>query len=51
MKKSIPFLLAMIACILVSCNNQKPETEPKGKAKIGPQELNLTSDIMTPEVL
>ena len=41
----------MIACILLSCNNQKPETEPKGKAKIGPQELNLTSDIMTPEVL
>ena len=41
----------MITCSIVSCNTQKPETEPKGKDKIGPQELTLTSDIMTPEVL
>ena len=41
----------MITCSIVSCNTQKPETEAKGKDKIGPQELTLTSDIMTPEVL
>ena len=44
-------LLAMITCLIVSCDNQKPETGPKGKDKIGPQELTLKSDIMTPEVL
>ena len=41
----------MITCIIVSCNTSKPETEPKGKGKIGPKELTLNSDIMTPEVL
>ena len=44
-------LLAMLTCLIASCNTQKPETEPKGKDKIGPKELTLTSDIMTPEVL
>ena len=51
MKKSKIILFAMITCVIVSCNSQKPETEPKGKDKIGPKELTLTSDIMTPEVL
>ena len=51
MRKNKIFLLAMITCIIVSCNSQKPETEPKGKDKIGPRELTLTSDMMTPEVL
>ena len=54
MKKNKLFLLAMITCSIVSCNTQQPEkptTEPKGKDKIGPKELTLKSDIMTPEVL
>ena len=54
MRKNKLFLLAMITCSIVSCNTQQPEkqtTEPKGKDKIGPKELTLTSDIMTPEVL
>ena len=42
MRKTKLFLLAMITCSIVSCNTQKPETEPKGKDKIGPQELTLT---------
>ena len=37
MKKNKIFLFAMITCIIVSCNPQKPETEPKGKDKIGPR--------------
>ena len=41
----------MITCSIVSCNTQKPETEAKGQDKIGPTELTLKSDIMTPEVL
>ena len=41
----------MITCLIVSCNTQKPETEAKGQEKIGPKELTLQSDIMTPEVL
>ena len=49
-KHSLP-LLAMITCLLVSCNTQKPETEPQGKEKIGPKEMTLQSDVMTPEVL
>lgn len=44
-------LLAMITCLLVSCNTQKPENKPQEKEKIGPKELTLESDIMTPEVL
>lgn len=44
-------LLAMITCLLVSCNTQKPESKPQEKEKIGPKELTLESDIMTPEVL
>ena len=51
MRKTKLFLLAMITCSIVSCNTQKPETEPKGKDKIGPTEVTLQSDIMTPEVL
>ena len=57
MRKTKLFLLAMITCLIVSCNTQKPEnevkTEPKAevKEKIGPKELKLNSDIMTPEVL
>lgn len=51
MKKNKLFLLAMITCLLVSCNTQKPETEPQGKEKIGPKEMTLQSDVMTPEVL
>ena len=51
MSKNKIILLAMITCIIASCNPQKPETEPKGKDKIGPKELTLNSDIMTPEVL
>ena len=54
MRKFNVFLLAMITCSIVSCNTQKPEkpeTEPKGKDKIGPRELTLQSDVMTPEVL
>ena len=51
MRKTNLFLFAMITCSMVSCNTQKPETEPKGKDKIGPKELTLQSDIMTPEVL
>ena len=51
MRKQHLFLLAMITCSIVSCNTQKPETEPKGKDKIGPTEVTLQSDIMTPEVL
>ena len=51
MRKFNLFLLAMITCSIVSCNTQKPENEPKGKDKIGPKELTLKSDIMTPEVL
>ena len=54
MRKNKLFLLAMITCSIVSCNTQQPEkqtTEPKGKDKIGPKELTLKSDIMTPEVL
>ena len=50
-------LLAMITCLIVSCNTQKPENEAKNesktetKEKIRPTELTLQSDIMTPEVL
>ena len=56
MRKTKLFLLAMITCSIVSCNTTSPrengaETEPKGKDKIGPTEVTLQSDIMTPEVL
>ena len=62
MRKTKLFLLAMITCSIVSCNTQSPrengaENETKTEAtkevkeKIGPTELTLQSDIMTPEVL
>ena len=51
----------MITCLIVSCNTQPRENGAKNetkndaktevKEKIGPKELTLQSDIMTPEVL
>ena len=57
----------MITCSIVSCNTQSPTekgnaeklnihmdvdvSKSKDQAKIGPTELTLQSDIMTPEVL
>ena len=66
MRKTKLFLLAMITCSIVSCNTQSPrengagnemdsfkksEAKTETKEKIGPTELTLQSDIMTPEVL
>ena len=62
MRKTKLFLLAMITCSIVSCNTQSPrengaknetktEATKEVKEKIGPTELSLKSDIMTPEVL
>ena len=57
MKKFNLPLLAMITCLIVSCNTQTPKNETtteaktETKEKIGPTELTLQSDIMTPEVL
>ena len=62
MRKTKLFLLAMVTCSIVSCNTQSPrengaknetktEATKEVKKKIGPKELTLQSDIMTPEVL
>ena len=52
MKKFNLIFLAMIACALPSCKQEAPQqANAPEKAKIGPAELTLQSDIMTPEVL
>ncbi len=53
MRKLNLLLFAMIICMLPACKQQnKPaEAEKPEKAKIGPKELTLKSDVMTPEVL
>lgn len=52
MRKYNLLLLAMMTCLLPSCKQEAPKTaEPQGKAKIGPKEMQLQSDVMTPEVL
>ena len=51
MKRFNLILLAMITCALPSCKQDKPTAQEPGKPKIGPTELTLQSDIMTPEVL
>ena len=52
MRKYNLLLLAMMTCLLPSCKQETPKTaEPQGKAKIGPKEMQLQSDVMTPEVL
>ena len=51
MKKLNLLVLAMIACALPSCFQEKPKANEPQKSKVEPQELTLESDIMTPEVL